>query len=221
MKSHLFGAVCACALFVIITTTNAAVLPLEGRLPATPGGTDYQAYYDPNLNITWAADADINGADIWGRQTAWVAGLTIGGVNGWRLPSVDVNGDGAVVDCAFVGVTGCADNEMGYLYFEEGIATARPGPFSNLQFDDWHWSGTAFAPNPPQLAWSLDFHFVTGILGGSVLSVNNHAWAVHDGDVGAVPIPPAVWLFGSGLLGLIGIVRRNKAEDPDVEGHIC
>jgi hypothetical protein len=26
-----------------------------------------------------------------------------------------------------------------------------------------------------------------------------------------VPIPPALWLFGSGLLGLIGIARRNKA----------
>jgi hypothetical protein len=27
----------------------------------------------------------------------------------------------------------------------------------------------------------------------------------------AVPVPPAVWLFGSGLLGLIGIARRKKA----------
>ena len=26
-----------------------------------------------------------------------------------------------------------------------------------------------------------------------------------------VPIPPAVWLFGSGLVGLIGISRRKKA----------
>jgi hypothetical protein len=26
----------------------------------------------------------------------------------------------------------------------------------------------------------------------------------------AVPIPPSVWLFGSGLLGLIGIARRKK-----------
>lgn len=27
----------------------------------------------------------------------------------------------------------------------------------------------------------------------------------------AVPLPPAVWLFGSGLLGLVGIARRKKA----------
>jgi len=27
----------------------------------------------------------------------------------------------------------------------------------------------------------------------------------------AVPIPAAVWLFGSGILGLVGIARRKKA----------
>lgn len=29
--------------------------------------------------------------------------------------------------------------------------------------------------------------------------------------VSAVPVPPAIWLFGSGLLGLIGAARRKKA----------
>ena len=29
--------------------------------------------------------------------------------------------------------------------------------------------------------------------------------------VGAVPVPAAVWLFGSGLLGLVGIARRRRA----------
>ena len=27
----------------------------------------------------------------------------------------------------------------------------------------------------------------------------------------AVPVPAAVWLFGSGLIGLVGIARRKKA----------
>jgi hypothetical protein len=30
-------------------------------------------------------------------------------------------------------------------------------------------------------------------------------------NVSAVPIPAAAWLFGSGLLGLIGVARRKKA----------
>jgi hypothetical protein len=29
--------------------------------------------------------------------------------------------------------------------------------------------------------------------------------------VSAVPVPAAVWLFGSGLLGLVGISRRKKS----------
>ena len=32
-----------------------------------------------------------------------------------------------------------------------------------------------------------------------------------DGSISAVPVPAAVWLFGSGLLGLIGIARRKSA----------
>lgn len=31
------------------------------------------------------------------------------------------------------------------------------------------------------------------------------------GTVSAVPVPAAVWLFGSGLLGLVGVARRKKA----------
>ena len=30
-------------------------------------------------------------------------------------------------------------------------------------------------------------------------------------DVAVVPVPAAVWLFGSGLLGLVGVARRKKA----------
>ena len=31
------------------------------------------------------------------------------------------------------------------------------------------------------------------------------------GAASVVPVPAAAWLFGSGLIGLIGVVRRNKA----------
>lgn len=31
-----------------------------------------------------------------------------------------------------------------------------------------------------------------------------------EGTVSAVPVPAAVWLFGSGLLGLLGVARRRK-----------
>ena len=45
MKSRLSGSVSA-YLFALVTTLSSASVgqPLEGRLPANPGGTDYQAY---------------------------------------------------------------------------------------------------------------------------------------------------------------------------------
>lgn len=42
-------------MFCFLETANAELL---GRLPATPGGTDYQAYYDTEADLTWLADAN-------------------------------------------------------------------------------------------------------------------------------------------------------------------
>lgn len=44
-------------------------------------------------------------------------------------------------------------------------------------------------------------------LGGQTYALNGSGFLIP----AAVPIPPAVWLFGSGLLGLIGIARRKAA----------
>ena len=32
-----------------------------------------------------------------------------------------------------------------------------------------------------------------------------------NGDLNPVPIPAAIWLFGSGLIGLVGVARRKKS----------
>ena len=57
------------------------------------------------------------------------------------------------------------------------------------------------------------FSFSISAYAGSPISTLVAATA--DGSlslsIGAVPVPPAVWLFGSGLLGLLSISRRKKA----------
>jgi len=35
-------------------------------------------------------------------------------------------------------------------------------------------------------------------------------WAVHSGDVSAIPLPASVMLFCTGLFGLMGFVRLSK-----------
>ena len=44
------------------------------------------------------------------------------------------------------------------------------------------------------------------------ISVGQDGWGVENVrmDVQVVPIPAAVWLFGSGLIGLVGVARRKK-----------
>ena len=70
-KQTLTGAVCA-GIYSLGVIGNADTA-LYGRLPATPGGTDYLAYYDDGLGITWAADANINGAMNWADANNWAA----------------------------------------------------------------------------------------------------------------------------------------------------
>lgn len=52
------------------------------------------------------------------------------------------------------------------------------------------------------------------ILAGGYPETSFPPWSVVSLDnlqFNVVPIPPALWLFGSGLVGLIGIARRKKA----------
>ena len=82
--------------------------------------------------------------------------------------------------------------------------------------------GAPLAINPDPNVWtSFTFTGTTGPdVGGGVtlqLGATNGPAAgtfmVYDNiiiDVTAVPVPAAVWLFGSGLLGLVGVARRRK-----------
>ena len=49
-----------------------------------------------------------------------------------------------------------------------------------------------------------------GFTASGVINTPNPNYSLHIAP-SAVPIPAAVWLFGSGLLGLVGIARRKKA----------
>ena len=79
--------------------------------------------------------------------------------------------------------------------------------FSNIQ-SIVYWTATEYTPNTIN-AWYFNFSGGGQYVGNKTIS--NYAWAVYDGDVSAVPIPAAVWLFGSGLLGLIGVARKKAA----------
>ena len=80
---------------------------------------------------------------------------------------------------------------------------------------------TCASLNPQQSDW--DFTTITGTsftdsgngTGSLVLDTTNirgdtFTWTVT-GNLTAVPVPAAAWLFGSGLIGLVGVARRKQA----------
>ena len=84
------------------------------------------------------------------------------------------------------------------------------GPFSNLQ-PDRYWSGTEYAPYTVS-TWNFSFYSGNQYAFDKSMP-NYYALAVRPGDVATVPVPAAVWLFGSGLLGLVGVARRKASRD--------
>ena len=84
------------------------------------------------------------------------------------------------------------------------------------------WTGT---PNPGGNGTATTFMFSStdndsdGTLGvpmaeNGPFAFNNANFSVK-GELTAVPIPAAAWLFGSGLIGLVGVARRRKVGKSD------
>lgn len=77
--------------------------------------------------------------------------------------------------------------------------------FSNIQLTVY-WTGTEYAP-PSTNAWT--FYFSDGFQYAGDKGYGLYAMVVYAGDIAAVPVPAAAWLFGSGLLRLVGVLRRH------------
>ena len=87
---------------------------------------------------------------------------------------------------------------------QTGFGLNNVGQFTNL-LSSFYWSGLELNSST---AWL--FRFDSGFQGADNNEFPLFALAVRSGDVAAVPVPAAVWLMGSALLGLAGF-RRKKA----------
>jgi len=176
----------------------------------------------------------------WADAKTWANNLNVNGVTGWRLPTLSpIDGTAFNFTYGYDGTTdtsysvsapgttyaGSTASEMAYLYYNtlgnlarlDTSGTVRPGwgltnntgPFSNFESDSVfpsgsYWTGLDCA------VYACAFSFYNGFQGYEYQTSTLFALAVRPGDISAVPVPAAMWLFGSGLMGLLGMAKRKR-----------
>lgn len=239
MKSRLLCVLGACAFFYFPGSANAALETIildttldiywagDGNFLARDELRATESRVDEIITAVGSIDGHIlttddfaksgpedfyNGTMTWWGAMAWADQLVYGGFDDWRLPSMDVNGDGVVVNCDVVSEEGCRDNEYGYLFEYDGITAANPDPFTNVEGRNW-----SLTESGTDRAWFFSFFNTTGAdhaMNTDLKSNTHFALAVRDATV--VPIPPAVYLFASGLIGLTVMARRKSVKKASV-----
>ena len=165
--------------------------------------------YDDTLDITWLQDANYarttgyapNGQMTWVDAKAWAAELSYEGFDDWRLPSTS--------ESPAFGYNAGSSSEMNHMYYNNlnnsagSPITTNTEMFTNVM-SSAYWYEEGYSENRSWGFYSYDgkeSHLTKGSL--------YFSWAVRDGDVSAVPVPAAAWLFGSALIALTGLKRRT------------
>ena len=153
--------------------------------------------YDSGQNLTWTKDANLNGQMNWATAKAWAENLDYAGYTDWVLPTITQLANQFSTNLgepAGKSITAIDGHNANYALFD------------NVQ-SYVYWSGSEYAPNP-NYAWY--FGTYNGSQGYGSKGNQLYAWAVRPGDVAAVPVPGAFWLFGTAMVGLMGLKRRKN-----------
>lgn len=221
---------------LLAAVLSVGLLATTGASATMTSALSGQVVNDSDLNLTWLADANyaktsgyhMNGMMSWDQAQSWVISLNTTnylGYHDWRLPTtLQPDASCQYQDGGSAGIN-CVGSEMGHLFYYElgGVAgqsiisthTSNYNLFQNLQSNNY-WSATDFILNTSN-AWYFDFNYgyqSVNFKGATYNDIyfsgaNMYTFAVRDGQVAAVPVPAAVWLLGSGLLGLS--MARRKA----------
>lgn len=172
--------------------------------------------FDDVLDVTWLQDADLAGGTFgFTAARSFVENLVFAGFDDWRLPSMDLNGDGIVMDCGSATELECRDNELGYMFYQNLNGAfgddktgnqVGDGGVTLLDIQSIHWSGTDFLPDPNR-AWA--FSFFNGFQGSRAKGGGNFVWAVRPGDSLATPEPGTAVLLGLCLIAAFGFGRQR------------
>ncbi|MEY4764961.1 MAG: hypothetical protein RI907_1634 [Pseudomonadota bacterium] len=188
-----------------------------------------------DANYAQSSGYDADGRMSWHAAKAWVANLNLNGITDWRLPTmVDTGTPGCNwgfrdSDCGYNVSPGIS--EFAHLYYvtlgnkgylnesgevQSGWGLINTGPFKNVQYL-FYWFNLEVAngiairgnwhPTPSDDAWRFDVRDGSQVFAD--MGFEMAAWAVHPGDVAAVPEPQTCALALAGL-AVAGLARRRR-----------
>jgi len=127
---------------------------------------------------------------------------------------------GRIANTSAPSITGNPFNTPNYDFGADGVPSADDIPGAWASFT----TGTLVGPN---LAGSITGQALDAAGHAVLVSTDTYGvgpnwgtfdqgtyyevWSVDITPATVIPVPAAVWLFGSGLLGLVGVARRKKA----------
>jgi len=233
-KLRLMGAVVACVFTLISTSTNAAFtehdsltligVPLELFSPSSgleAISFNGSAQYDVSFPSTEGSASDINGDGLEEVPTEMIS-LDLTGNSGMFGPVVislnsAVTSPGGLQELANIN-TGILD--VPPFTPASSFVDSFFDVFINISFSgmDLHNSTPARIVGTWSRKPSTHNEFVAMFTNFSPVDLfdengDSTGFFLGPGQQ-VIPLPAAVWLFGSGLLGLIGIARRRKTTEP-------
>ena len=143
---------------------------------------------DGTIDFYWTIRPDAGQGDISAFRVAGFEGFSLDA--DWRI-------DGSFTVAPDIArYFGEGSGAVNFLFITDEVGNDAAGGFENSRFFFLDTNATAYN-------FTGKFDLLCADLG--CISETYSTWAP------AVPIPAAVWLFGSGLLGFIGIARRKKS----------
>lgn len=212
MKARLIGAVCAClSMASLSTVVNAAIVDNGSYTTDTDSGLDW-------LDLTATAGMSYNqvsaqlgsGGSLEGwtyASRAQVGALwsAFGGdanyYNGFSTQNNGLFGVMApLVGDLYCSIAACTQGN-GYSYWITGDTSTINNQYVSLSFDHDIFPITSTQDQFSLTQTTINVSIRDDYYGSALIRPH----------VSAVPLPVAGWLFGTGLLGLIGVARRKKA----------
>lgn len=167
-------------------------------------------YHDSVRNVDYSDWRLAKNTPVNGSNANWNYSFSVGGYTDVGFNITSVNSELAYMYYENLGLAGYYSPSgitQTNFFGKNGVVQTDVGLVKNLTAYSY-WSAAEFALYPGN-GWYFST-YQGNQNGSSNPGAQFLAWAVRDGDVAAVPVPGAIWLFGSGLFGLLGLKRRVK-----------